>query len=193
MIIASQLRSGMAIRHEGQNFKVVSSDYHPGQGKMGGVAHVRLRNLKTGTYRDYSFRAEQKLEDIAIEKQNLEFLYSDADQCVFMNPVTFDQIGIPNSVIGPQAQFLLPEMQLPVEFVEMRPISVVFPDIVEIGIAETAPPVHGQQDVTWKSARLDNGVEVLVPQFIKPGDRIRVDIAAMKYVDRAKGTAGAKS
>ena len=189
MILASQLRPGMAVRHEGQNCKVVSSDYHPGQGKMGGVAHLRLKNLSTGTFRDHSFRSELKLEVLPVEKQTLAFLYSDNDQCYFMNPESFEQVGIDNALIGAAARFLQPEMQLPVEFVEGKPVSVVFPDIIEMRISETAPPAHGQQDNTWKPARLDNGVEIMVPQFIKIGDMIRLDVEALRYVDRAKSAA----
>ena len=186
MILASQLRPGMAIRFEGQNFKVISSDYHPGQGKMGGAAHVRLKNLSTGTFRDHSFRSEMKLDVLGVEKQTLAFLYSDDDQCYFMDPKTFEQIGIDRALIGEASRFLQPEMQLPVEFVEGRPVSVVFPDIIEMRVAETAPPAHGQQDNTWKTARLDNNVQIMVPQFIKVGDMIRLDVEGLRYVDRAK-------
>ena len=79
-----------------------------------------------------------------------------------------------------------PGRQRPGGFVNGQPISVAFPDIIEIGIVETAPPVHGQQDNTWKPARLENEIQVLVPQFIKTGDRIRLDVNTLKYVDRAK-------
>ena len=186
MINASQLRPGMAIRYEGQNFKVISCEYHPGQGKMGGVAHIRLQNLSTRTFRELSFRAEFRLDTLPVEKQSLEFLYADADQSYFMNPQSYDQIGIDNSLIGPASRFLQPAMQLPVEFVDGQPIIVVFPDIIEMGISETAPPAHGQQDNTWKPARLENDLRILVPQFIKTGDRIRLDVGTLKYVDRAK-------
>jgi elongation factor P len=80
-------------------------------------------------------------------------------------------------------------MQLPIEFVEGAAVSVVFPDMIEMAVTDTAPPAHGQQDNTWKTARLTNGVELLVPQFIKTGDLIRIDAAALRYVDRAR-TAG---
>jgi elongation factor P len=186
MILASQLRSGMAIQHEGQKYKIISSEYHPGQGKMGGAAHARLRNLATGAYREISFRAELKLEELPVEKQILEFLYSDGDQSYFMNPTTFEQVAIPDSLIGPQAKFLQPQLQLPIEFIEGQPVSVGFPDIIEMRIAETAPPLHGQQDNTWKSARLENDLEINVPQFIKTGDVIRIDVQNLKYVDRAR-------
>jgi elongation factor P len=186
MITAQQLRPGMAIRFEGANYKVLSCEYHPGQGKMGGVAHVRLKNLSTGTFREQSLRADLKLDTLPVEKQNMEFIYTDAGQCYFMNPATFEQIGIDEAVVGAASRFLQPGMQLPVEFIEGLPASVVFPDIVEMCVGETSPPVHGQQDSTWKPAKLDNGITVLVPQFIKNGDMIRIDIASLKYVDRAR-------
>ncbi|HTQ52814.1 MAG TPA: elongation factor P [Bryobacteraceae bacterium] len=186
MVTASQLRAGMAIRYNGQVYKVVSSEYHPGQGKMGGVSHTRLKNLTTGTLWEHSFRADLKLDTLPVEKRSLEFLYSDADRCYFMDPATYEQIGVPLAVVGQQAKFLEPQMKLPVEFVEERAMSVLFPEILEVRIAETAPPVHAQQDSTWKPARLENGIEIMAPQFIKAGDLIRLDVENLKYVDRAK-------
>ena len=167
---------------------VMAAEYHGGQGKMGGVAHVRLKNLQTGTLWEHSFRSEIKLEDLEVEKQSMDFLYADDDQCYFMNPDTYEQVGISISVIGPQAPFLAPAMRVPVEFVESQPVSVLFPDIIEMRVADTAPPVHAQQDSTWKTAKLDNGVEIMVPQFIKVGDVVRLDTENLKYLERAKGT-----
>ena len=188
MVTASQLRAGMAIRHEGQVYRVMAAEYHGGQGKMGGVSHVRLKNLATGALWEHSFRSDLRIEDLSVEKQSMDFLYTDGDQCYFMNPDSYEQVGIATSVIGPQARFLQPEMRLPVEFVEGQPVSVLFPDIIEIRIADTAPPVHQQQDSTLKTARLDNGVDIMVPQFIKVGDVIRLEMGNLKYLERAKGT-----
>ncbi|HXG32092.1 MAG TPA: elongation factor P [Bryobacteraceae bacterium] len=187
MVQASQLRAGMAVRYEGQIYKVLVADYHPGQGKMGGTTHARLKNLATGTLWEHSFRSDLKLEDLPVEKQEMEFLYTDADACYFMNPETFEQVAVPLKVLGSQARFLRPEMRLQVEFVEGQPVSVLFPDIIEVRIADTAPPAHAQQDSTWKEAVLENGVQIMVPQFIKTGDVIRLDVENLKYVDRAKG------
>jgi len=187
MVVASQMRAGMAIRYEGQVYKVLVADYHPGQGKMGGVTHARLKNLATGSLWEHSFRADLKVEELPVEKQPMDFLYADADECHFMNPGTYEQVDIPASVVGPQAGFLLPEMRVAVEFVEDQPVSVLFPEILEVRVADTAPPVHQQQESVRKSARLDNGAEVMVPQFIKVGDLIRLDLANLKYIDRAKG------
>jgi len=191
MVTAQQLRLGMAIRFEGTNYKVISCEYHPGQGKMGGVTHARFRNLSTGTLWEQSFRAELKLEDLPIEKQSMEFLYSDADQCHFMNPQTYEQVSLPLSLVGPQVRFLKVEMQLPVEFVEGQPVSIDFPEVVDLRITETTSPAHQQQDSTLKSAKLENGVEILVPQFIKVGDTVRIDVENLKYIERVKLT-GAK-
>ncbi|MBI1787246.1 MAG: translation elongation factor P [Acidobacteria bacterium] len=188
MVFASQLRAGMAVRHEGQTYSVLVADYHPGQGKMGGVTHARLHNLATATIWETSFRSELKLEELPVERQPMDFLYADAGDSYFMNPESYEQVGIPNALIGAHARFLRPEMRLTVEFVEGSPVKVLFPEIVEVRIADTAPPVHQQQDNTWKPARLDNGVEVMVPQFIKTGDMIRLSVENLKYHDRAKGS-----
>jgi elongation factor P len=186
MIIASQLRSGMAIRYQGATYKVVSADYHGGQGKMGGVTHARLQNIDTGTFWEQRFRSDERLEETPLEKQAMEFLYADADDCHFMNAETFEQIAIPRATLATAEKFLQPEMRVPVEFFDGRPVSVLLPDVVEVRVAETAEPVHSQQDNTWKTAKLESGLEVMVPQFIRSGERIRVATETGKYVERAK-------
>ena len=192
MTVASQLRAGMAIRYEGSSYKVVAADYRPGQGRIGGATHVRLQNTVTGTFWEHSFRADLKLDDIPVEKRPLEFLYEDDDHYWFMNPEDYEQTGVPKAVVGPQAAFLDAGKRVSLEFVEGQPVGVLFPDSLEVFIAETAPPAHQQQDNTLKPARLTNGVEVMVPQFIKNGDAIRLDLRAMKYMDRVKGEVKAR-
>ena len=193
MITASQLRIGMAIKFEGQKYKVVAAEYHGGQGKMGGATHARLQNLDTRTFWEHSFRAELKLEEIALERQALEFLYADGEQCCFMNPVSYEQTEVAKAFIGdPQVRLLEPGMKLSVEFLEGRPVSVLFPDVLEVKIVDTAPPIHQQQDSNYKPAKLANGIEVMVPQFLKTGVAIRLDVRDMKYMDRAKTDAKAK-
>lgn len=177
----------MAIRHEGQTYKVLKADYHPGQGKMSGATHAQLRNLSTGTLWEHSFRADLKVQDIPVEKVSMEFLYTDGEQCVFMNPESYEQVEVAAAMVGERSRFLQAQMRISVEFVEGAPASVLFPDMVEVRIADTTPPVHAQQDSTWKTATLENGVDVIVPQFIKTGDVIRLDVDTLRYVDRAKG------
>jgi elongation factor P len=186
MVIASQLRAGMAIRFEGQLYRVIAADYHPGQGKMGGATHARLKNLSTGTQWEHSFRSDLRLEESSVERQPMEFLYADSDDCHFMNPETYDQVAVPAALLGPASRFLKPAMRLPIDFIDGAPVSVQFPDIVEVLVADTAPPAHAHEDSTWKPARLDNGVEIMVPQFIKNGDIVRLDMQTLKYAERAK-------
>jgi len=187
MVLASHLRAGLAIRHEGQLYKVLVAVYHPGQGKMGGACHCRLRNLGTGTLWEHSFRSDLRLEDVPLGKEPMDYLYADAAGHCFMNPETFEQVTIPASLIGEQAQLLQAQMRVHVESVEGNPVSVVFPDVLDVRIADTSPPVHAQQDSNWKTAKLETGVQIMVPQFIKVGDMIRLDVANLKYMERAKG------
>lgn len=187
MISASQLRVGMVIRYQGQPYKILAADYRPGQGRMSGANHLQLRHLETGTTWEYSIRGELKVEELPIEKQSLEFLYANDSTCVFMDPESYEQVDIPFAILGVAVPFLSAGMRLPVEFVEGRAASVVLPDFVEVVIEDTAAPSHGQADSAWKVARLGNGVEVMVPPFVKNGDAIRLNLATLKYMDRARG------
>lgn len=193
MVVASQMRAGMAIILDNLTYRVVGADYHPGQGQMGGATHARLQNIDTGTFREHSFRAELRLQDVPVEKHALEFLYADSTQCCFMDPGTFEQTEIPNAIVGPRAAFLEPGMTLGVEFVSGRPIHVLVPDVIEVRISDTAPATRQQADSAFKPAKLANGIEVMVPQFIKTGDMIRLDLETMKYMDRVRSDAKAKN
>src|SRR5215813_7055473 len=176
MVVASQLRPGMVIRHEGQIYRVVAAEYHPGQGRMGGCTHARLQNLDTHTFWEHSFRTDLRFDELPLEKRSLEFLYSGGDLCCFMDPESFEQTDIPLDLVGPQSSFLEPGMRISIELLDGRPVSAVFPGFLEVRIADTAPPLHQQHDTNLKPARISNGVEIMVPQFIKTGDTIRLDL-----------------
>lgn len=177
----------MTIRVEAELYKVISADYHAGGGKMGGVTHAKLRNVKSGATWERRFRAEESIEEVEPERQTMQFLYSDAGTSYFMNPNSFEQIGIENERLGPVAPYLQPEMAVPVEFFEGQPLSAVFPSIVEVRVEQTAPPLHSPgSDNVWKEATLENGVQLLVPPFIATGELIRVEVESGTYVERAK-------
>ncbi len=189
MVIASQLRPGTVLKIGADIFRVFESTYHVGQGKMPGSVHARAHHVLKGTIKEFRFRPEERLEDTQLAKQDMEFLFADADSVTFMNPETFEQVSIPREAIGKATRFLRPEMKVPVEFYEGQPVSIVFPEIVEVKIASTAQPVHQQQDNTFKEATLENGLDILVPQFIKSGETVRVEVATGKYVDRVRADA----
>ncbi len=185
MVIASQLRAGSAIRFEGQIHKVLECEVKAGAGQQGGVVKVKLRSVN-GHFSEPHFRPDERLEDVELDRQTMEFLYADGDSCTFMNPDTFEQIELLRESLGPGEKFLKEGMQLPVEFYAGQPVSLVFPDIVEIHVADTAPPVHSGQDSVWKSATLDNGVVLQVPLFIGPGELVRVDTRTGRYLERVR-------
>jgi elongation factor P len=103
-----------------------------------------------------------------------------------MDPLTFEQHAIAASMLGRQVQLLVPEMRVQIEFVNGSPVSVQFPDSLELRVVDTAPAMHNTQDSTWKPARLENGIEINVPQFVKTGDVVRVDTADLRYMDRVR-------
>lgn len=186
MVIAAQLREGMAIRIEGQIYKVLEVEVKAGAGQAGGVVKTKLRNATSGRMWEPHFRPDERLEDLDLERKTMQYLYSDGGQCTLMDPVTFEQVEIPAEVVGPAEKFLQPEMQLPVEMFEGKPISIVFPAVAEARVADCAPPAHAGQDSAWKEAMLDNGVAIKVPLFIAPGELVRVDVKSARYVERIR-------
>lgn len=176
----------MAIRIDGQIYKVLEAAFKAGGGKLGGLVKSKLQNMPSGRLSEPHFRPEERLDDLALERQTMEYLYSDENNCFLMNPVTFEQVEVQRAVVGPGEKFLESGMQIPVELFEGRPLSLVLPETVEARIIETASPMHAQQDSTWKRARLENGVEIMVPLFIGPGEIVRVDVNSARYVERVR-------
>ena len=150
MVIASELKEGMFIRIEGQIYEVLEVQSKAGAAKLSGVVKTKLRNTASGRLWEPHFRPDERLEDLELDRQSMEFLFASGDSCTFMNPDTFEQVELPRAVIGPAERFLKEGVRLPVEFFEGQPVSIVFPDMVEVHVAETAPPVHSGQDNVWK-------------------------------------------
>ena len=186
MVIANELKPGMAVRVEGQVYKVLEVETKAGSAKVGGVVKAKLSNVISGRLWEPHFRTLERLEDLELDRRNLEFLYSDEDNCTFMDPQSFEQMEVPLALVGPAEKFLQPGMQLPVQFFDSRPISVVLPDVLEVRVTDTAPASHAQQDSTLKEAVLENGVVIRVPLFIGPDEMVRVDVRTLRYVERAR-------
>jgi elongation factor P len=186
MVSAAELRPGQAVRIDGQTYKVVGAEFKAGAGQAGGVVKTKLRNVETGRMWEPHLRPDVRLEDLDLLRQIMEFLYQDGENACLMNPDTFEQVEIPLAALGPAAAFLKPEMRLPVEFFDGRPISLVFPPTVDLRVAETASPVHSQQDSTWKEATLENGVTILVPLFIATDEIVRVEVESRRYLERVR-------
>ena len=186
MVIASDLHAGMVVRIEGQVYKVLEVESKAGAAKMGGVVKTKLINVRSGRFWEPHFRLLEKLEDLELERHMMEFLYAQGGACTFMRPDTYEQVEISGAILGPGEKFLQPGMELPVEFFEDEPISVVFPEVAEATVAITAPPSHSQQDSAWKEATLENGLAIHVPLFIASGEIVRVEVRTGRYIERVR-------
>lgn len=186
MITASQIKPGMALRLEGQIYKVLASVFKAGAGQLGGVVKTKLRNVSTGHISEPHIRPADRVEDLDLERQVMEFLYRDEENCAFMNPQTLEQVEIPRAILGPAEKFLREGMKVPVEFFEGNAVSMEFPPIVEARVVDTAAVVHSQQDNTWKEATLEGGVRIQVPLFVDRGEIVRVEVETEKYLERVR-------
>ncbi len=186
MITASEVRAGMAIKREGELYSVISADYHAGSGQFGGVMFARLKNLRTQNFKEVRLHPNEKVEDVQLERQEMEYLYTDGGDFYFMNPETFEQISLPREIIGPREKFLQPNMRIPVEMYEGNPINIIFPEIVELKVVSAPPGLREHETATYKTVILENGMEVLAPQFIKEGEVVRIEVASGKYLERVK-------
>lgn len=186
MIEAKALRAGTVIRLEGELHTVVSAEYHTGTGKFASTVFATARNLRTGHHRELRLRTDEKLEDVELERREMEYLYSDGSAFYFMNPETFEQIEVPRAAIGAAEKYLLPNMRVPVEFYEGRVVNVVFPSAVELKVVTAPAPLRDAEGNTYKTVVLENGMEVLAPQFIKEGDTVRIEVASGKYLERVR-------
>jgi elongation factor P len=184
MIKASDLRDGMCIRLDGELYKVVHSELKIGTAKLPSSVHAKLRNLHTHTQTEQRLHPEAKVEDIAVETVRLDYSYRDAEALHFLHPETFEDVAIPKRMLGNYEKFISDDSRLPFEFFGDEPLDAVLPRTVDVVVASTGPALHSDQNSAPKSATIENGLEVLVPQFIKNGDRIRLDLETGKYLER---------
>jgi elongation factor P len=183
---ATEMRSGMVVRLERDLYRVIAAEYHAGGGKMHGAVHAKLRRLHTEHVTERRFRQDERFEEVELERQNLEFLYEEGDSCVFMHPQTYEQVSLAKENLGAFLRFLQPNQSVQVEFLEGSPVEVICPSSVEVKIETTPEPLHMDNSSVYKDATLENGLEVQVPQFIKSGDTIRIEVETGKYLERVR-------
>lgn len=186
MVIASELRPGMIVRIEGQVHKIMEVESKAGAAKMGGVVKAKLINVKTRRLWEPHFRPQERLEEAHLDRHIMEFLYSNNDSCTFMRPDTFDQVSVPNAILGVAKDFLQAGMEVPIEFSEGEAVGAELPYSAEVRVTTTAPPSHAAGDSAWKEAVLENGVSTRVPLFIAPGDMVRVEVKTGHYLERGR-------
>jgi elongation factor P len=185
MIAATQLRPGMVVKFNNE-LHTVFSMVHRTPGNLRGFVQAKMRNLRSGSMIEHRFSSEDKVERIALEEHEMEFLYDDGEYYHFMNTETYDQIQLTVANLGDNTQYLIPNLKVNVEFYEGNPISVELPPSVEMVVQETEPGLKGAtvSNVT-KPAKMDTGLVVQVPPFINEGETIRVSTVDGSYLERA--------
>jgi elongation factor P len=186
MVMASELREGMALRIDQQVYRVLEVEAKAGAAKMGGTVWVRLSNVRSGRVWDQHFRPLERLEGVELEKRRVEFLYSDGANCIFQRLDSFEQVEFPAASLGLAEKLLEPGTEVPAEFFEGEPISVALPDTVEARVVTTAPPARSPQDSARKEATLENGLIIQVPLFVAPGELVSIDLRTGRYVERVR-------
>ena len=185
-IAGNEIKPGAVIEHDGSLWVAVKTQaVKPGKG--GAYNQVELKNLFDGRKLNERFRSAESVEQIELDYKPYTFLYASGDTLTFMDKETFDQIEIAADFVGERAAFLTDGMDVKVESYEGRPISVQLPLQVVQTIAEADPVVKGQTAASsYKSAKLENGLKVMVPPFIAAGDKIIVATEDSSYVKRAE-------
>jgi elongation factor P len=184
-INGNQITPGMAVNHDGGLWVAVKTNaVKPGKG--GAFNQVELKNLIDGRKLNTRFRAEETVEAIDLELKDFSFLYAQGETLVFMDLESFEQIEIASDWVGERAAFLQDGMKVTLQMYEGRPISIKLPAYVTLQIVEADPVLRGQTATsTYKPAKLENGLRVLVPPFVEAGERIVVDTNEVTYMRRA--------
>jgi elongation factor P len=184
-IPATQMRPGMVIKHNNDLHSVFSVE-HRTPGNLRAFIQAKLRNLRTGAMFEHRFRSSDAIEKITVDQVQMEYLYQDGDNHVFMNTENYEQLHLGKDVLGDAVDYLTPNLQISVEFYDDKPVGVELPQTVDLTIVETEPGLKSAtaSSVT-KPAKTETGLVVQVPPFINEGEKIRVDTSEGAYLSRA--------
>ncbi|MFN3853330.1 MAG: elongation factor P [Phreatobacter sp.] len=185
-VIASSVRKGNILEVDGKLYLIVSAqNIHPGKGTP--VTQVDMRRLSDGVKVSERWRTTEMVERAYVEERPYTYLYSDADGNHFMNKETYEQISVPDEIIGDQKAYLQNEMEVKLAVYEGNPVGIELPQRVTLEVVETEPVTKGQTaSSSYKPAVLSNGVRTLVPPHITPGTRVVVMTEDGSYAERAK-------
>ena len=184
MADTTDFRNGYTMKLEGAIYQIVDFQ-HVKPGKGVAFVRTRLKNVETGAVLDRTFRSGDKVEEVRIEKREMQFLYSEGDTYHFMDMETYDQTAVPRATVGAGAGLLLENGQAFVLVAEGRTIGVELPNFVELKVTHTEPGVKGDTATgATKPATLETGATVSVPLFVNQGDVLKIDTRTGEYVER---------
>jgi elongation factor P len=184
-VTTNDLRNGMTLDLPDGLFSVVEFQ-HVKPGKGGAFVRTKLKNVRTGAVLERTFRADERVEQAIVDKREMQYLYRDGADYVFMDVVSYDQMHVTPATLGGAASFLKEGDTAVMQLYAGEIVGVDLPAAVELTVAQTEPGVQGDRvSGARKPATLETGLVVQVPLFVNPGDRIKVDTRSGEYITRA--------
>lgn len=183
-ISTNDLKNGITLELENGLFTVVEFQ-HVKPGKGGAFVRTKLRNLRNGNLLEKTFNAGIKVEQAILEKKDMQFLYKDGDDFVFMDTESYDQTNVAPAALGEAADYLIESAVAIIATHNGEIVSVEIPASVELVISETEPGVQGDRvSGATKPATLETGKVIKVPLFVNTGDKVKVDTRTGDYITR---------
>ncbi len=185
-VIASSLRKGNIVEVDGKLGVIVTTEnIHPGKGTP--VTQMDVRRIADGVKLSLRFKTTEQVERAFVEDRKYQYMYQDADGFHFMNLESYDHVALPADIIGDQAAYLQPEMEVTISLHEGVPVAIELPPRATLEVTETEPTIKSQTAASsYKPALLSNGVRTMVPSFVTAGTRIVVNTSDGSYIERAK-------
>ncbi|GIG39826.1 elongation factor P [Cellulomonas phragmiteti] len=184
MATTNDLKNGIVLRIDGQLWTVVEFQ-HVKPGKGGAFVRTKLKNVLSGKVVDRTFNAGIKVETANVDKRDMQYLYKDGDDFVFMDTDTFDQLNVPAATVGDAANFMLESQTALVATNEGVPLYVELPPSVVLEVTYTEPGLQGDRSSAGtKPATLETGYEIQVPLFLEANTKVKVDTRDGSYLGR---------
>lgn len=184
MATTNDLKNGLVLNLDGQLWSVTAFQ-HVKPGKGGAFVRTTLKNVMTGKVVDKTFNAGTKVETATVDRRNMTYLYRDGQDFVFMDGDTFEQLNIPASAVGGNADYLLENQVAQISLHDNVPLFIELPTSVELVISHTDPGLQGDRSTGGtKPATLETGAEIQVPLFVSTGEKVKVDTRDGRYLGR---------
>jgi len=180
----NDLKNGLVLNLEGQLWSVVEFQ-HVKPGKGGAFVRTKLKNVLSGKVVDKTFNAGTKVDTATVDKRDMQYLYKDGEDFVFMDTSTYDQLHVPAATVGEASHFLLENQDAMVAIHEGTPLYVELPTSVVLEITYTEPGLQGDRSTGGtKPATVETGYEIAVPLFLETGTKVKVDTRTGDYLGR---------
>lgn len=184
-INATAIRTGNILEVDKGLWKVMKT-HHVTPGKGVACMQIEMRNIETGTKTNKRFNSTERVERVVLSQRDMQYLYADGDDHHFMDTETYDQITLKSDMLENVLPYLLPESNVQVEFHEERPLNVQLPQTVVLEVVECDAAIKGQTATSsYKPGKLETGASIMVPPYLEPGTKVRVNTESGEFIERA--------